>query len=264
MLNFIKDVSKHIKNDQSFTGAAALAFYFSLAFFPGVLALVSLAAYLPFENVKQGIDLIINSSLPSDASIILVDTIKEVLDYKKPVMLSTGFLLACWSASSGVIAITEQLNKVLGTKEKRNYLTLRFHSLILFFTQLILVIFLIVSNILLNDYFASIIPLGTLAIQVLVSLILVLLSYACLYNFAPYPRSEFKFITPGSFISSILTIAFIWSFRIYLTYFNNFSTTYGSLAGMIIFMLWLYIVGFFIILGAQINKRLEDRMREKV
>lgn len=92
--------------------------------------------------------------------------------------------------------------------------------------------------------------------QIIISYLMVQTLFAGIYYLAPDPNERFRFITPGSVTCSIFFLVFINGFKLYLLFFNNYNKTYGSLGGMIIFMLWLYVISFLIILGAQINKTL--------
>lgn len=74
-----------------------------------------------------------------------------------------------------------------------------------------------------------------------------------MYYVAPNAKLKFKFITPGSFAGSTILILAAMGFDYYISNFASYDKTYGSIGGFIILMLWLYITGFVLLLGAEIN-----------
>jgi membrane protein len=93
----------------------------------------------------------------------------------------------------------------------------------------------------------------------IVILILLLLAFALLYNFAPnHSPFQWKWITPGSIIGVFLWIVLSGAFRLYLHYFDSYAATYGSLGAMIILLLWLYLTALVILVGGVINATLDE------
>ena len=89
----------------------------------------------------------------------------------------------------------------------------------------------------------------------------VLLGFALIYYFAPDVRDQdWKWITPGSLVGVILWLLVSFAFKTYLTYFNSYSATYGSLGAVIILMLWFYFTGAAILVGGEINSEIENEM----
>jgi membrane protein len=258
MIAYLKLLIRKIDEDQVTTGAAALAFYFSLAIFPALITMISIIPYLPIENLQEGLNAIIMSNLPDEASNLVVSITAEVVEVKRPVLLSTGFAFALWSASSGVMGIIQQINKVLEVKETRNYFKLRLIATGITILFGVLIIATIAFILYLSNFDSLFIDI----IDFLVSFSVILLTFAGLYYLTPKPSMRFQFITPGSFFGAIGFILFVNGFKLYLSHFNNYSKTYGSLGGMIIFMLWLYVIGFLILLGAEINKTIETKKND--
>ncbi len=255
MTDYLKLLIRKIDEDQVLTGAAALAFYFSLAVFPALMTIIAIIPYLPIENLQEGLNAIIMSNLPDEASSLVVSITAEVVEVKRPGVLSTGFVFALWSASSGVMGIIQQINKVLEVKESRNYFKLRLIS-----TGItILFGFLIIATITFILYLSNFDSLFVDFVNYLVSFLVVVLVFAGLYYLTPKPSKRFEFISPGSLFGAIGFILFVNGFKLYLSHFNSYSKTYGSLGGMIIFMLWLYVIGLLILLGAEINKTIETK-----
>jgi membrane protein len=92
----------------------------------------------------------------------------------------------------------------------------------------------------------------------------VLLGFALIYYFAPDARDQdWKWITPGSVAGVTLWLLVSFAFKTYLTFFNSYSATYGSLGAVIILMLWFYFTGAAILVGGEINSEVENAMARR-
>ena len=91
----------------------------------------------------------------------------------------------------------------------------------------------------------------------------VLLAFALIYYFAPdLEDPDWKWVTPGSVIGVVLWLLVSFAFKAYLSYFNSYSATYGSLGAVIILMLWFYFTGLAILVGGEINSEIEHAAAE--
>ena len=96
-----------------------------------------------------------------------------------------------------------------------------------------------------------------------VAFILVTLTVNLLYRYAPdLERWTLPFFTPGALIAVLLWILVSWGFRLYLHFFNSYNATYGSLGAVVILMLWLYLTGAAILIGAEVNSEIENAAAE--
>lgn len=96
-------------------------------------------------------------------------------------------------------------------------------------------------------------------IRVILPLIVVFVAFMLLYTLAPNVKIKMMSVIPGSIFATIVFLVGSYLFGIYISNFANYSKTYGSIAGIIILMLWLYITGFIIIIGAEINAIIHQR-----
>jgi membrane protein len=156
------------------------------------------------------------------------------------------------------MGIIQQINKVLEVKETRNYLKLRLISTGITILFGILIIATVALILFLSQYESFLIE----SLKYLATFSMILTTFAGLYYLTPKRSKRFEFITPGSLFGAVGFILFIDGFKLYLSHFNSYSKTYGSLGGMIIFMLWLYVIGFLILLGAEINKTIEMKVND--
>ncbi len=265
-IQFGRDLAKEISEDNVFNGAAALAYYLTLAMFPAIILLMSIIPYLPIENVDQAIMDLLGQAMPAEAYTMVEGVVTEVTENRRGGLLSFGILGTLWAASTGMYAIMQQLNITYDVKEGRNFFFARLTAtaLSLMFGVLILGAFsLIVLGGVIEQWIAGslgssqVLLLFFAAFRWVMIVLALLLGFALIYKFAPNVEQKFIFITPGSVIGVVLLVVASLGFAIYTSNFADYNATYGSLGAMIILMLWLYITGLVILLGSEINALIE-------
>ena len=271
--NFAQDLKEEIGDDNVFNGAAALAFYLTLAIFPALILLMSIIPYLPIDKVDEAIMDLIGQALPAKAFDMVEGVVSEVTSDRRSGLLSFGLLGTLWATSTGMYAVMQQLNVTYDVKEARSFLRARTTALLLSFLFGVLVIgafTLIVLGGVIQDWIGSQMGFSSMLLTFfavfrwLVIILALLLGFAMIYRFAPNVEKKFYFLTPGSVIGVILLIAVSLGFSLYIRKFSDFSATYGSIGAVIILMMWLYIAGLVILLGSEINDLLEQyRLKEK-
>jgi membrane protein len=263
---FLLDLNHEISDDNVFNGAAALAFYLTLAIFPAIILLMSIIPYLPIDRVDEAIMDLLGQALPSEAYGMVAGVVAEVTSERRGGLLSFGFLGTLWAASTGMYAIMQQLNITYDVKEGRSFLRARVTALVLslLFGLLVLGAFsLIVLGGVIQDWIGSrfgfseaLLTFFAVFRWVLIVLAL-LLGFAMIYRYAPNVEQKFSFVSPGSVFGVLLLIVVSLGFTVYTSNFADYNATYGSIGAVIILMLWLYIAGLVILIGSEINALLE-------
>lgn len=261
-LEWAKEIWHEIEDDNIFNGAAALAYYLMLAIFPMAIFLLSLLPYLPIPNLQQAIMDLLHQVLPQNAAELFQGIVENVTSEKRGGLLTFGILFTIWSASSGLYAVMQQLNITYDVKEERPFWKTRGTAvvLLLLFTILIIGAFtLVILGGLIQNWLSGLFGRNEIILiffallrWIIVAGFLVL-GFACIYYFGPDVEQRFRFITPGSVIGMILLMLASLGFRFYISNFGNYGATYGSIGAVIILMLWLYIAGFVILVGSEIN-----------
>ena len=263
---FIGELIAAINDDNVFNGAAALGFYLTLAIFPGFIVLMNVIPYLPVDNVDAAIMDLLGQALPRESAVLVEEIVDEVTQQQRGGLLSFGLLATLWVASSGMYAIMQQLNITYGVKEARSLVHGRLIAIVLslLFAVLVLGAFsLVVTGDTLERWIANrfgssdMLTTGFTAFRWLVICLGLLLGHAFFYKFGPNVEQRFQFITPGSVFGSVLLILASLAFSLYISNFGSYSATYGSIGAVIVLMLWLYIAGFVILVGSEINALLE-------
>ena len=259
-LDFGKQLIKKI-NEHRVTGLAAeQAYYFLFSLFPMLILLLSTLPYLSI-NSQIAIDFL-NDFAPSQITELIEDTIVTVLNNRNSGLLTIGVVGTIWSASNGMNAFIHSMNIAFEVKETRNYLITHLLSIFLtfglIFSLIIALALPVFGNHIFNlfDHFFSLSEsfqsVFNVARWVIASIVIpTVISY--LYHMAPNIHLPLRHVFIGAITATILWLVLLYGFSIYVNNFANYSATYGSLGGVIILILWLYLTGLSLIIGGEIN-----------
>ncbi len=255
------------QKDEILGRAAQLAYYFLLALFPALLFLTALLGLLPLEQVLPELMTYLRTVLPADALSLLQKYLDNVVAGSGGDILSLGLLGALWASSSGVTAIMESLNVVYDAQETRPFWKVRLVAALLTIglaAFIIISITLILYGARIGEWMADMIGLGWLflitwnVLQWPVAVVLMLMALAIIYAVCPNIEHDWRWVTPGSVFAVALWMGVSLAFKAYVDHFGNYNAAYGSIAGVIVLMLWLYLTGVVILLGGEINAQIEQ------
>jgi membrane protein len=246
--------------------AAQLAYYFFLALFPALLFLVALISFIPIENLLDTITAALARVAPGEALAIVQDQVLKIAHGQHGGLLTLGMLGTIWSTSAGVTAIIDTLNQAYDLRESRPWWKVRLTAVGL---TLALALFIVASMVLvvagptLADRVAVWLHAGPAMaltwkiVQWPVIFGLVSLAIAIVYYFAPDAEQEWIWITPGSLFSAFLWLCVSLGFKFYVANFGSYNATYGAIGGVIVLMLWFYLSGLAVLVGAELNAEIE-------
>jgi membrane protein len=259
-----------IGKDELSTRSASLSYYFLLALFPMFLFLVSLVGVFAESGSEMRESIIsgLGRLAPGSASALVQSVINQTFKNTNGIKLAAGILGALWAASGGIGAVVVSLNLIYGVNESRPWwkqkltilgLTVSLAALIII--ALVLVLYggkigqLIAGHVGLGNVFR----MAWKVLQWPVSFAAMFLSFSIVYYFAPNLKErKWYWVTPGAVAGVALWLLASIGFRVYLLFFNSYSATYGSLGAVIILMLWLYMTGFAILIGGEVNWVIEN------
>lgn len=254
--------------------AAALTYYAVLSLFPGMLVLVALlGVFGQHPQTTDAVLEIVGDIGPDDAADTFAAPIEQVTasGAGAGALLGVGLIGALWAASGYVGAFARAANGIYGVEEGRGFLKMRPQQvgitiLMLGLLTLVLIGFVVSGPV--AETLGDRIGLGDAAVTVWdiakwpVMVLLVAGMIAVLYNWAPNVRQpRFRWLTPGSLFAVVLWIVASVAFAFYVANFGSYNATYGSLAGVIIFLLWLWISQIAVLMGLELNVEME-RQRE--
>jgi len=204
--------------------------------------------------------------MPPDAITIVRAALDDVVNNRGGGLISIGILGTLWAASSGVSALISTLNTVFEVKETRSYWKVKAIAIVLTLALSLLVVIgvvLIMFGDRVGAWAAGLLGLGnsmTVCLEILnyiLGLLLLLAGLHLTYYFGPNTKRHWRWITPGAVFAVLATISASILFSLYLRVAPSYSATYGSLGAVIVLMLWLYLMGIVIMLGAEINAELD-------
>lgn len=277
----VRDIAKRtikaMVNDRLPSIAAELGFWFAFAIFPAllcattILGLAARSATQVYDRLLAYLALVV----PGSALGMVLDIFHQTTAHSSTGKLTFGFLAAIWSASVGISAVQEGTNAVYKLADRRSYFKARFQAILL--TLLLLCTFtLCLASMLAGDFVTAWLHHHTHQRFVSDTVVTVArlcgwalgagflgLSFGAVYYWAPDLRKrQWHWITPGATLGVAGWLLASIGFRIDLHYFNSYSVTYGSLGAVIILLMWLYISGLMLLLGAEFNSELEAAAME--
>nr|WP_300006035.1 YihY/virulence factor BrkB family protein [Tissierella sp.] len=265
---FLDQLIFRIKDDEVFVTGTQLTFFLILSIFPFIIMLLNIISYTPFIKQNTLNDLIFY--LPTATQELFRGFVSEIARTSSQELLSVAAVLGIWSSSSGIKFLMKAINKAYDYREHRGYFKLRFMSMIFTVAILLLIVLvfltLIFGEVLTNRLF-SILGISSFFstlwsyIRILIPLLYMILMFALLYKYSPSKKGgqpiTFLSTLPGAIFTTLGWMITSILFSYYVNNFGRYAITYGSLVGVILLFIWLYISSIVIVLGGEINATLE-------
>jgi membrane protein len=258
---------KEYKEDDLQDRAAALTYFGIQSIFPGLLVLVSLLGILG-KSATQPLITNLSKVAPSSVRKIITSDITHLqhAHTASGILGIVGIVLALWSASNYVAAFMRASNVIYDVPEGRpiwKTAPTRLGVTIIMTILLIAAAVIVVVTGGLAQRVGNIIGAGSTVVTIWdiakwpVLLIIVALMLAILFWASPNAKHGFQWVSPGGIIAVIIWLVASALFALYVANFSNYNKTYGSLAGVIIFLIWMWISNVAILFGAEFNAELE-------
>ncbi len=255
---------KEAGEDDVLGRSAQLSYYFFLALFPMLISIISvMSAFGHADSTRAALLGFIATVLPGSASELIQKTLTEVIQGAGGLKMSFGIIFSLWSASAGMSAIMDTLNAEYEVSESRSFFRRNATAIGLSIAFAILMV-CAVTIILAGGSTAQALAGGSYSTLLRIALwpialALVLLGFALIYFFAPDVKDQkWHWVTPGALIGLALWLVASFALKVYLHFFDRYSATYGSLGAVIVLLLWFYLSGASVLMGAEINSVLEN------
>jgi membrane protein len=267
----LKRASKEFKEDRATLTGAGMAFYWFLAVFPAMVAIVGLLGLVNASGA--GIDTItgaVQHALPGQASKVLVDSMTNSKNQSGGTSLVAtliGLALAIWSASAGMVGLQMGLDIAYDVESDRTFVKKRLVAFELLAAMLVLggvatalIVFGAPIGVALRDNlpFGSAFILLWTVIRWVLGLAALVGLFATIYYLAPNRDTpKWVWVSPGGIVAAAIWLVASLGFSFYVSSFGKYAETYGSLAGVVVLLLWLYLTALAVILGGEMNAELE-------
>jgi membrane protein len=262
----LKRVYGQISEDNIGIAAAGVAFYAFLSIFPTIAATIAIYGLIIDPQTAEQQMTGLANVLPQQAAQLLQDQLRQIARSSSAALswgLVFSVLLSLWSANKGTAALFQAINIAYNEEYRRGFL--KGNSLTLLFTLLGIVVAIISMALVIalpafisKSGFPSGLQTIILIARWIILASVLIATLAILYRFAPdREKPQWQWVSWGSVIATVLWLAGSWGFSIYVKNFGNFNATYGSLAAVVILLLWFNLSSFIILLGAEINSELE-------
>jgi len=261
------------QKDELLGRAAQLSYYALLALFPALIFLTALMGLFSVQSFMPELMNYLRNVLPADALSMVQRFLTQVSEGSGANILSLGALGALWASSSGVTAIMDALNVVFGVKEdRRPFWRVRLTAIVLttgLAGFVIMSLALVLYGPTIGRWIADLMGFDVVftwiwnVLQWPIIATLMLIVVAAIYHICPDRRHKrWRWVTPGSVFAVLMWLLVSLGFKAYVDNFGDYNKVYGSIAGVIVLMLWFYWSGMVLLLGGEINAEIEKTAAE--
>lgn len=262
----VNRLKERLKGDDVAGLAAELAYRFLFAVFPFGLFVAALGAFiasaLQIDNPAQQMTAALDDNLPGPIAQALQPELERLVSSPRADLLSLGAIAALWAATSGTNALVKGIHRAYGVAETRP-LVLRYAVAIgltlLGAVGVIASFVTLVGGALVTQELAATVGVGDQAYQLLQLLrwpmvaVALIGAVAVLYRYAPNIVVPWRWILLGSVVFAVGWIAATGLLGLYVSTIGDYGATYGSLAGVIVLMLWFYVTAAMLVIGAEVS-----------
>jgi membrane protein len=263
--------------------AGSIAFSFFMAVFPFTLFVLTLIPYIPIDGFQEYLFKTLQDILPGNSFDAVDSTITDIINIKHGGLMSTSFIMAAIFATNGINAVITGLTNTTHELEIRSiinqyitsfYLTFLLTLLFIIAVGIIIISEIILSNFsqveLIGNYIPMLIDIG----RYIILSILLFLSVSLIFYKGPKSNQQWKFVSPGAFLTTVLIFLISYLFGLYVSNFGQYNKLYGSIGTLLVIMFWMYLNSIILLIGFDLNasiwklkkmakNKAEDRKRKK-
>jgi membrane protein len=270
LVQFFKLTFKEVGEDHVMAFAGNLTYKALFAIFPFFTFLLSLLGL--FNATKLVNTMIDNLSgvMPQSATRLIEGQLLSITQSQAESAFTVGaiisILLALWGVSGAFRSVMEAMNVMYEVEEDRPFWKMYGISIFISLAVILLLLIalaLVVFGSTVGGGLAEVVGLGSVfqtvwgIVQWPILALVVLFAFALVYYFAPAARQKWRWISPGSVLAFVFWLVFSLLFSLYVGTFGSYNETYGSLAGVVIFMLYIYYSAVIMLVGAEMNQVIE-------
>lgn len=264
---FVKEFIDDIFADNVGLYAAQATFFIVLSAVPFIMLLVFCLKYV-IDFDLQAMVTTLEKMLPRQLSEFAADILSEVFYRSQSVaFFSVAFVSLLWSSSKGIMAIYCGLNCIYGVDREQSWIRMRLLSLVYNIIMILVIVASVVVLMFGNSImelvksefiFANYIVRLVMEFRTIIFFVIFVLTFAALFTFLPQKKHKYGKQMWGAAITAVGWLLTSYGISIYITYFPGVSYIYGSLTAIMLLMLWLFFCIYILLIGAEINKHIEN------
>lgn len=259
----ISFVIKGLRKGALVTRASSIAFNLLMAMLPASIFLFTLIPFVPVENFQKESVRLFENILPSNAYRYLENTIIDIMTHKSGGLLIIMFFATIVFSTNGIHALIHAFVVSAHAFKRRTWVNQRKISIVLLVIVVMMIsaagFLAIFGKLAMNRLAEMQIIQKNLVFYLLVVLkwllivLLLFVAISCLYYLAPAKRTDFRFISPGSILATLLFILSSLGFSSYVNSFGQYNRLYGSIGTLMVVLVWLYLNSIAILIGFELN-----------
>jgi membrane protein len=259
-----------VNNNNIFLVSGGVTYAILLALFPGLAALVSIYGLLLDPNQVEQQVAALSQVLPPESTQMIAEQLHKLISASQgtlSISAAVTLLLALWSASRGMSGLITAFDIAYDQKETRGFFKLNTVAIVLTILMLIggtIIIALVgvLPAVLQFIGLASSTKMLLLLLEWPLLIVVVMTGLAVLYRYAPNRQApKWRWVSPGAVVATFLWLLGSVGFTVYVSHFNSYDKTYGSLGGVVVMLTWLYLSAFVALFGAVINAQSERQTK---
>ena len=264
LFNRFRETLRNLSSFQLDVYSSGAAFFIFVSLIPFTLIVLSISPRDMFSQAE--ISTLITKFIPEDFQVAAAALIRD-LYYRSNTVLSLSIITLLWSSSRGIMAITKGLNRINFVEENRNYFVVRAIAILYTILMVIGVVVLIILGVFGKRIFRMVEQnyenMHSLAIAIyhysdMIMILVLFFLFLFMYKFLPARHMILKEQLPGALLATLIWWGFTELFSYFILHFNAYSM-YGSLAMVVILLIWIYAGLYFFFFGAWLNHRLSLR-----
>ncbi len=252
-----------IRDGRVISRAEAVSFNLVLALFPAILFIFTLIPIIPIDNFQNDLLLMIQSILPASTYVVVQRIIEDIITIKHGGLLSFGFGFALIFSTNGIVALIDAFNVSIHVEESRSWVMKKVVAFVLMIILVSLITigvslmtithrlmdFLVVKELIVQGWLYYMVNIG----KWIVILGVFYFAYSFLYYWGPSKKSQYRFISAGASLATVLSIIITTGFGFYIDHFSRYNALYGSIGTLPIIMLMILCYALAIIIGFELN-----------
>lgn len=245
------------------TRASSIAFNMLMAILPATIFFFTLIPFVPLPGFQDELIRLFENIIPANAYRFIENTLVDVITKRSGALLIFMFIATIIFSTNGIHALIHAFNVSMHEFESRSWIQQRKIAIILLFVTLLMFAIAGALIILSRSVVARLVELGALKLNLVFYVVMTLkwilvigmlfMAISTLYYMAPAKKKDFRFISPGSILATILFIITSMGFSAYVNNFGQYNKLYGSIGTLMVILIWLYLNSVALLVGFELN-----------